>query len=144
MNESTVSSKFQTDLREALPQAVVIKHADKSMIGMVDASVTYSKKTVWIEYKLITPQTKGVSAKEFNASGTWSAETVAASSPTQFDMAKRLAASGNAVYLFWVLDHAGLRKRVVRVVLWNPITDGFQDIRPTELVPRFIAYMQSL
>lgn len=56
MNETTVSAGkngFQPKMREALPGCEVIKHADKSMIGMVDASLTANKHTVWIEYKFI-------------------------------------------------------------------------------------------
>jgi len=127
MNESTVSSTFQKKLREALPGAEVIKHADKSMIGMVDASVTYNKKTVWIEYKLITALTKGVTAGAFNRFGEWKPEEVAAASPTQFEKAKSLARAGHCVYLFWVLDHKALRKRVGYVTMWHPIT-GLQYV----------------
>jgi hypothetical protein len=104
MNESTCSSKFQTDLRKALPGCEVIKHADKSMIGMVDASFTYNKKTVWCEYKFIGPTTKGVYAA-FMHDGWWTPSQVANASPTQFEMAKRLATAGHCVYLFWVLDN---------------------------------------
>jgi hypothetical protein len=100
MNESSVSSKFQTSLRQALPGCVVIKHADKSMIGMVDASVTYNKKTVWMEYKYIKPATKGVVWRYFMKAGIWSPLEVAASSPTQFDFAKTLAKAGRCVYLY--------------------------------------------
>ena len=39
MNESTVSSTFQTKLRQTLAGIEVIKHADKSMIGMRSGSV---------------------------------------------------------------------------------------------------------
>lgn len=121
MNESTVSSAYQKKLREALPGAVVVKHADKSMIGLVDSSVTFNKMTLWIEYKLITPTTKGVHSY-FAHTGDWNCEEVAASSPTQYDMAKKLASSGHCIYLFWVLDHNALRKRVAYIQAWHPIT----------------------
>ena len=83
MNESTVSSKFQSQLRQALPGCVVIKHADKSMIGMVDASVTFNNKTVWMEYKYIRPATSGVNGRKFMKDGVWSPLEVASASPTQ-------------------------------------------------------------
>jgi len=121
MNESIVSSKFQKCLRLALPGAVVVKHADKSMIGMVDASVTYNKKTLWLEYKFIGPKTKGVRGG-FMFDGDWSPSMVAEASPTQFDMAKRLATAGHTHYIFWVLDHKALRKRVAYVMVWHPIS----------------------
>jgi hypothetical protein len=136
MNESTVSSKFQSDLRKALPGCEVIKHADKSMIGMVDASVTYNKKTLWLEYKFICPTTKGVVASEFNNLGAWSPKDVAEASPTQAATARRLATSGYCCYLFWVLDHAALRKRVGYVLLWHPITGTIERVEPTLLVER--------
>src|SRR5258708_33371152 len=116
MNESSVSSKFQTSLRQALPGGVVIKHADKSMIGMVDASVTYNKKTVWMEYKYIRPNTKGVVWREFMKTGAWSPLAVASESPTQFAFAQSLAKAGRCIYLFWVLDHEALRQRIRHVV----------------------------
>lgn len=100
---------------------MLIKHADKSMIGCLDASLTAYSKTVWLEYKFIGPKTKGVLA-EFMREGVWEPLTVAAASPTQFDMAKRLAVAGHCCYLFWVLDHDALRKRVKQVVMWHPIT----------------------
>lgn len=119
MNESTVSSAFQKKLREALPEAVVVKHADKSMIGMVDASVTYNKKTLWLEYKFIGPNTKGVTA-DFMRDGSWNPEAVASASPTQYAMAQRLATSGYCFYFFWVIDHTAVRKKVTHILVWHP------------------------
>lgn len=121
MNESSCSSVFQTQLRRALPGAEVIKHRDGTMIGMVDASVTARKKTLWVEYKFIGPQTKGVTA-DFMKKGQWSPELVAKASPTQYDMACRLARAGRCIYLFWVLDPFAVRKRVAYVQMWHPIT----------------------
>lgn len=131
MNESTCSSKFQTDLRRALPGCEVIKHADKSMIGMVDASVTYGKQpTLWIEYKFIGPKTKGVKA-EFMKTGRWSPYEVAEASATQAATARRLATQGRCVYLFWVLDPFAIRKRVGSVVMWHPITHEIVRLEDT-------------
>jgi hypothetical protein len=144
MNESSVSSAFQTKLRQALPGCVVIKHADKSMIGMVDASVTFNYQTIWMEYKCIKPATKGVVWREFMKTGAWSPLEVAAASPTQFEFAKTLARAGRCVYLFWVLDHEALRIRIKHVVLWHPI-DGVQVVFPTtnDLVEAFVDYFQN-
>lgn len=142
MNESTCSSKFQTDLRRALPGCEVIKHADKSMIGCLDASVTACKKTFWFEYKFIGPTTKGVTA-EFIRDGIWSPLKVAEASPTQFAMAKRLAVAGHAFYLFWVLDHASLRKRVGYVVLWHPITGDYLRMGVGDVVSTVVGMLQT-
>lgn len=144
MNESTVSSKFQTKLREALPGCVVVKHADKSMIGMVDASFTINKLTLWCEYKFIGPVTKGVMGSEFMQTGEWSPEVIAAASPTQFATAKRLATSGHCIYLFWVMDHQALRKRVAYVTLWHPITGKRYDMKPTKVVAWVVDYLNGV
>jgi hypothetical protein len=141
MNESSVSSKFQTDFRKAVPGAEVIKHADKSMIGMVDASITFNKRTLWIEYKFIGPKTKGVDSA-FMRDGVWSPETVAEASPTQAAMARRLAHAGHCIYLFWVLDHAGLRKRVGYVTLWHPITGRQYNMQPNQVVAQITTLLR--
>lgn len=120
MNESTVSSAFQTLFRQTVPGAEVIKHADKSMIGMCDASITFNKKTLWLEYKFIGPKTKGVTA-QFMRDGGWNQQLVAVASPTQYDMMKRLAVAGNAFYISWVLDHKATRKKVGYISVWHPI-----------------------
>lgn len=135
MTESSVSSKFQADLRKALPGCEVIKHADKSMIGMVDASVTFNKKTIWMEYKYIRPATGGVRWRDFMHEGLWEPKTVAMTSPTQYATACRLATAGHCCYLFWVLDHEALRQKIKHVMLWHPI-NGVQMLfkDTTELV----------
>lgn len=134
MNESSCSSKFQADLRKALPGCEVIKHADKSMIGMVDASVTFNQKTVWLEYKYIMPKTKGVQWRPFLKEGIWNPLDVASASPTQFDMAKRLARAGHCFYLFWVLDHEAIRLKIRHVMLWCPITQSMLMFKDTAAV----------
>jgi hypothetical protein len=121
MNESSVSSEFQTTFRKSGIDAEVVKHADKSKIGLVDASFTGFKKTLWIEYKFIAPNTKGVTA-DFMQNGVWSPEAVAGVSTTQYEMAQRLARRGECIYLCWVLDHKALRKRVAHILAWHPIT----------------------
>ena len=121
MNESTVSGAFQKLCREMLPGCVLIKHADKSMIGVPDASLTHNGRTVWLEYKFIGPKTKGVTA-QFMLDGVWSPEDVAAASPTQYDMVKRLAVAGHALYIFWVLDPKARRKKVAHIITWHSIT----------------------
>lgn len=131
MNESTVSSTFQTLFRQTVPGAEVIKHADKSMIGMCDASITFNKKTLWLEYKFIGPKTKGVHAG-FMRDGLWNGEIVAEASPTQFAMMKRLAKAGNAFYISWVLDHKATRKKVGYISLWHPITSLFVKFKTNQ------------
>lgn len=128
MNESTVSSKFQADLRKALPGCEVIKHADKSMIGLPDASITFNKRTIWVEYKLVVPR----------VDGSWDHEKIAAASPTQFQRCKNLAQVGHCIYLFWVVDHAALRKRVGYVVVWNPVMGWTEKFyQPSQVVEFF-------
>lgn len=139
MNESTVSSAFQKKLREALPDAVVIKHADKSMIGLLDASVTYNKKTLWIEYKLVQyPVCKGVTA-QFMVDGSWSTEDIAAESSTQYQKAKDFAVQGHCIYLFWVLDYKARRKKVGYIVAWHPITKDFVRLENNSQAVTFVS-----
>ncbi len=121
MMEKSVSTRFQAELRKALPGCEVIKHADKSMIGMVDASITYNKKTLWVEYKFIRPATAGVEGKAFIHHGTWHPRDVAMASPTQYATACRLAVAGHCCYLFWVLDHEAIRQRIKHIMLWHPL-----------------------
>lgn len=143
MNESSVSSKFQTQLRQALPGCVVIKHADKSMIGMVDASVTFNNQTVWMEYKYIKPATKGVAWREFMKTGAWEPRNVASASPTQFEFAKGLARAGRCVYLFWVLDNEALRQRTKHIIMWHPIDESALVFPDTEaVVKHFVDYLK--
>lgn len=142
MTESSVSTAFQTGLRKALPTSVVIKHADKSMIGMVDASITFNKKTIWVEYKYIRPVTKGVTARAFMKRGEWSPLVVAQASPVQFNMAQSLAVAGNCVYLFWVLDHEALRQRIKHVVMWHPIFQTQHVFNNTdEVIEHFVSML---
>ena len=137
MNESTVSSAYQKLFRQTVPGAVLVKHADKSMIGLLDSSVTYNKCTIWIEYKFIGPKTKGVTS-EFMRNGVWSPEEVAAASPTQYEMAKRLAAAGHAFYLFWVLDYYSARKRVAYIDAWHPISKSMNRMYSNSEVVTFV------
>lgn len=143
MNESSCSSAFQTQLRKALPACEVIKHRDGSMVGMVDASFTYGKKTLWCEYKFICPTTKGVRTSDFNSHGYWSCPEVAEASATQVATARRLATAGHCFYVFWVVDYKGLRKRVAYIRLWHPITGETVNVKDTnELVYRITQFLK--
>lgn len=95
MNEASKTGPLLTELRRRLPGAVVVKHADKSMISMCDASVTHDKRTTWFEIKLFRPPKR------------WDGETVpfkeiAEESKAQFAMMKALAREGYAYYIFFV------------------------------------------
>lgn len=107
--ESAVSTPFMEKLREELAdlEVEVVKHNDRSMIGLVDCSVTVPVVhfTLWIEFKLIKP-TK-----------TWSRErgpidyvkiATGQKKAIQFNKAKRM----NALYIFWV-------NKSNHITLWN-------------------------
>lgn len=140
MNESTVSSEYQKLFRETVPGAELIKHADKSMIGLPDASVTHNKRTLWTEYKFIGPKTKGVTA-DFMRDGVWSAQAVAEASPTQAAMVRRLATAGHALYIFWVLDHQARRKKVSYIATWHPITEEWMFFSSNTQLVTFVKGM---
>lgn len=50
-DEKSASAPFMKDLRQLLPGAEVIKHADSSMIGLPDCSVTFNTHVAWLEFK---------------------------------------------------------------------------------------------
>ena len=87
------------------------------MIGCPDATVTAERQTLWLEYKIVTPL----------RDGSWQPEKIAENSPKQYRMMRDLACCGRALYIFWVVDHLALRKRVGSVVLWHPLT--YQQFR---------------
>lgn len=49
--ESHISRTLVRRLRIALPNAVVFKHNDASTAGIPDISVTYKRRTLWLEVK---------------------------------------------------------------------------------------------
>jgi hypothetical protein len=52
MNEATITHQLLTYLRQHL-RGPCLKHADKSLIGLPDASVTNGGATQWVEVKLV-------------------------------------------------------------------------------------------
>ena len=111
MKESTVLAGFLKDLRGLSSDLVVLKHADLSMIGMVDFSVTKWGMTQFWEAKLVLP------GRDMDRFGNWSPLAIASASPRQFELAKRL----RAWYIFFVVPHGAKRKRVGEWVLWHPM-----------------------
>lgn len=130
MTESSVSSPFMTLLRQELPGSVVVKHADKSFIGLPDCSVNWNSRTLWLEFKLIilieevgkevTIKTGSKSQKviarfpvqEYTLERVCRA--VAEESPVQFELVKRLDIQAwAAYYVVWV-------RKQKKIFLWNP------------------------
>lgn len=58
MNEASVSGSFMLGLRKRYPGAVVIKHHDASMIGLLDCSMTYQDRVYWFEFKFYEKKRK--------------------------------------------------------------------------------------
>jgi hypothetical protein len=103
MTEATVLSTFLKKLRGHLPDAVVMKHNDQSLIGMPDVSVTYRGLTLWIEAKLLDlPKGTLHSDDELLA-----IQKRLAAAPVQLATCTKLGKAGHCLYLiFW--RHSGL------------------------------------
>jgi hypothetical protein len=109
-----------TQLRSALPGAIVIKHHDASMIGLPDCSVTWRKTISWLEFKLVVPKRFGrvVPAE------------IAGDSPTQHRFMCNVAQQAHlALYLMWV-------KRSHRIIVWEPLSN--QIIVEHETTPQLV------
>lgn len=52
MKETQLSSRLTKSLRAAMPGCVVFKHTDMYTSGIPDTSVTWMKRTVWLEVKI--------------------------------------------------------------------------------------------
>lgn len=53
MIEAAISGELLAYLRQVVPKAVILKHADRTTIGVPDFSFTFSGLTTWVETKLI-------------------------------------------------------------------------------------------
>jgi hypothetical protein len=62
MNEASLKSELVRTLRKELLGAVVFRHEDKLTSGIPDISVTWHKKTTWLEAKYLNPHfhSKGI------------------------------------------------------------------------------------
>jgi hypothetical protein len=114
-------------LRKRLPEAVVIKHRDASFIGLPDCSVTWGDRVTWLEFKLWQPPQK------------WDGETcdvpaIAAKSPAQFDMMKKLNAAALAMYIVWA-------KKSGKCFIWCPYEDSPVVSIPQPSVVGWVANM---
>lgn len=101
MNESTVSSAFMKQLREAVPGALVFKHRDASMIGLPDCSVTYNQKAFWFEFKLFPMKNKWIDWRHSYAIDECMIEATK-KAPAQRELMNRLATQCPAYYIIWL------------------------------------------
>lgn len=51
MNERTVKTKIIKGLEARMPGCVIYAHADIGTSGIPDLSISYNKKTIWLEIK---------------------------------------------------------------------------------------------
>lgn len=56
MTESTLKAALVPVLKVVMPGAVVFRHEDKHTAGVPDISVTWRKRTTWLEVKYINPK----------------------------------------------------------------------------------------
>lgn len=94
MTEHTLLDALLTTLREALPDAVITKHADGLTAGTPDFSVVWKGRTSWWETKLATPLVHGTGLQHLTM--------------------RRLAAHGDAWYVIWRKEGSVLTTNIVR------------------------------
>lgn len=101
MNEASVSGSFMFGLRKRCPGAVVIKHHDASMIGLLDCSMTYANRIYWFEFKFYEKKRKwddmysdAIAAEIF--------ADIVKKSPTQWKMACALNQQAPTWYVVWI------------------------------------------
>lgn len=123
MNESSVSSPFMKQLRERLPQAVVVKHHDASMIGLPDCSVTYNHSVWWLEFKFFLLKRRWIGQTEEQVLREC-IHDIWEKSPTQWEMMLRMDTAATAFYIIWV--------KKTCVFLYRPLADGYQVCRSTQ------------
>jgi len=73
-----------TGIRKALPGSQVIKHADRSFIGMGDCSITWQQTISWVEFKCWIP------GKTWNG-GDVPVEKIAAESEKQLEFMQKMS-----------------------------------------------------
>lgn len=111
MKESTVSAPFMKQMRERLPGSVVIKHSDKSMIGVMDCSITWRRRPgTWVEFKLVNCPMGAMiptvmrKRNAINPDFDWKGLLIetAKKSPTQWQFSQKMAMQGFSFHIMWV------------------------------------------
>jgi hypothetical protein len=117
--ESAVSGPFMTGIRAALPGAQVLKHADRSFIGMGDCSVTWNQTISWLEFKCWIPGVR------------WDGhdipvQKIAMESKAQLEFMQKMSAHAHlSAYICWAWKSR-------RIALWV--------LDPIDLVPKIDYY----
>lgn len=62
LTEKSLQSSLAQALRQAMPGSVVFRHEDVMTAGIPDISVTWRGRTLWLELKLSSGQTRGIQA----------------------------------------------------------------------------------
>ena len=62
MTEAALKGDLVKRFRTRLPAAVILRHEDRFTHGIPDISITYGKRTIWLEVKLADPNftSKGI------------------------------------------------------------------------------------
>jgi hypothetical protein len=98
MNEASVTGDLLEKIRMAAPSAVLFKHADKSTKGMPDVSMSWRRKTVWMEFKYVKKLKEGLFSEKHLGN-------IFLHDPAQMLTMRRLARSAHAS--FYLLFFAG-------------------------------------
>lgn len=118
--ESSASTPFMSIVRDHFgDRAVCVKHADRSMIGQPDFSVTTAGRVFWFEFKLWTPL-----QREDPMSSPIPIHQFLDQAPTQWDMMCRYAScASGSFYIVWV-------RATKRIEFWT-VTAERTLLRPT-------------
>ncbi len=130
MTEATVSAPLMKMLREMLPGAIVVKHQDRSMIGLPDCSVTWGKRpSCWLEFKLVECPKKYQDFCELE----WEAlaRTAGQKSPVQWQFMMNAARQGLSFHVVWV--------RKTCVLIMDHSYESFKVLSCTAEAARFLA-----
>jgi hypothetical protein len=100
--EAKLSAPFMKDLR-SLPGSRVVKHSDGSMIGMVDCSLTWGGRTLWMEFKadLLDDPIEGLLGDD-DLLAALLMRRHTKDAETQHQMALDLDSTSVCLYVFWV------------------------------------------
>jgi len=83
------------------------------MIGLPDCSVTYHKQIAWLEFKRFVPNVGWSSQFKQGLQPAIPFFDIAAESPTQFEMMKRMSEQATfAAYIIWA-------NKTKRIGVWN-------------------------
>jgi len=106
MKESGLTSRLIVACTVTMPGCVIFKHFDVATDGIPDLSMTWNRRTCWVEVKYMEGETR----------------------ETQIVTMKRLAQMGKAWYVRFDTDDAG-----PRTVIYDPLQPPYTVLDPNRI-----------